>query len=56
MKIDINTWLKTQDIEFKEEIKDLQKYMNKPMTLEELEEFDNSFINNSPAGGETSND
>lgn len=52
MAINIKEWLEQQSEEFKIEVKDLKQYMNQPMSLKELEEFDNKFINNSPEGGD----
>ena len=50
--IDLKEWFNSQEQEFKEEVKDLKQYMSSPMSLKDLEEFDNKFINNSPEGGE----
>lgn len=52
MKISLKDWLSKQSEEFKQEVKDVKQYMNKPFTLKDLEEFDNKFINNSPEGGD----
>ncbi len=47
----LNEWLAKQDEAFKLEVtSNPRQYMNRPITLNELEELENRFIHNSPEG------
>ncbi len=46
-------WLVNQDEAFRNEVgRDLKTYTKQPLTLKQLEELDNKFINQSPEGGD----
>ena len=46
----LNNWFVLQDEEFKTFVKDPKVFMRTSLSLKELEELDNRFINNSPEG------
>lgn len=42
----LKTWLENQDEAFKQEVGDPYNYVKKSISLKDLEELDNKFINN----------